>query len=198
MELLQQLQQHLLPKLAVYSRKILDLVPDGATGRELGLIFTILGGVAALPIYWGWQKWHGTDIDTQVSKLMRNVDEIRQTNEELKERLSQRLQAQNGLQGNSNGQLKSAIEKDIGAAIDTLAEDGRNDALAALERGDSKAAEAVLAEKIDQLDKARTGSTKGRQRSTASGALWPTLTTRKPRFATMPKPRNSTPMTARA
>ena len=162
MELLQQFRQHLQPRLAVYSRNVLDLVPDGATGRKLGLIFISWAASLLCRLYWVWQKWHGTDIDTQVGKLMRNVDEIRQTNEELKTRLSQRLQAQDAAQGDSNkhsdGQLKSGLEKDIGAAIETLAEGGKKEALAALERGDTKAAEAALAEKIDQLDKARTGS----------------------------------------
>ena len=74
MELLQQLRQSLQPRLAGYSRKVLDLVPDGATGRKLGLIFTILEGIGRFAqIYWGWQKMaKGTDIDTQrLSKLMR-------------------------------------------------------------------------------------------------------------------------------
>ena len=121
--------------------------------EKLSLVFAVLGVFVAVPstVDWVQQKWSGTpSADKQLK--------------ELRELLTQRLQVQDAAKGDSkqpnDGQLKSGIEKDIGAAIETLAEGGKKEALAALERGDTKAAQAVLAEKIEQLDKARTGSAK--------------------------------------
>ena len=136
-------------------QRVWTWVPGKNAWEKLSLVFAVLGVLVAVPptVDWVKQKWEGTpSVDKQIK--------------ELKDLLNQRLQAQNAAQGDSNkpgdGQLKSGIEKDIGAAIDTLAEGGKKEALAALERGDTKAAQTVLAEKIDRTRQGADGiGTKG-------------------------------------
>ena len=132
-------------------QRVWNWVPGKNAWEKLSLVFAVLGVLVAVPstVDWVQQKWNGIDRDKQIEQLTTNVQKLAQS---ARERSTQAAGKPN------DGQLKSGLEKDIGAAIETLAEGGKKEALAALERGDTKAAEAVLAEKIDQLDKARTGS----------------------------------------
>ncbi len=147
-----------------------DIVPgkDTEAATKLEVIFTVLGGLAGLPFfYWLWQKLRKTDIDTKVARVDSKVDRLTvdlQDLKELKALLVQRAQAQDAaLPGRDQPgatQAEVGIEKDIGAAIATLAETGKTAALEALGRGDTAAADAVLAAKIAEIEKAQVRAAK--------------------------------------
>ena len=136
---------------------------------------------------------------------MRNVDEIKQTNEELKAR-SKRALASTGRRARDSNK-----RSDGAAQIRHRKRHRSRHRHSGGRRQEGSARLALRAwrhqggmrrsggKNRSRLDKARTEiGTKGGRALAASGALWPTSTTRKPRFATMPKPPNSTPMMARA
>jgi len=143
---------------AEVSQRVWNFVPGKDSAEKLTVLFTVLGGLTALQVaHWLWQKWHKTDIDSEVGQIRTDL-------KELKALLVQRAQAQDAAQpGGGTPEAREAeagIEKDIGAAIATLAEAGKTAALEALGRGDTQAADAVLAAKIAEIESARTGAAK--------------------------------------
>ena len=152
------MQKRLQPRLAVYSRMILALIPDGATGRRLGLIFTIIGGLAGLPTaYWIWQKWQKTDIDSQVGEVKTDLREVRAI---LTNQLRTRDATLPGADKPGAEKAKESIEKDIAAAIATLASRRKSEALDALTRNDTRAADAALSAVIKEIDAARSSASR--------------------------------------
>ena len=155
-----------------FLHQVWNLVPGKDAAEKLIVLGSVVGALAALPIYWLWQKWHKTDIDTKVARVDSKVDQLKddisevrklaaglQVLKELKALLVQQAREKDAaLPGGDRpgaGQAEAGIEKDIGAAIATLAEAGKTAALEALGRGDTRAADAALAAKIAEIGKAR-------------------------------------------
>ena len=136
-----------------------SLIPGkGDTADKLSLLFTILGGLGGFSFfYWLWQKWRKIDTDSKVDELGAKLEQLRKD-------LIQRVQEQNAaLSGRDQPGAREAqvgIEGDIVTAIATLVEAGKTEALAALERGDTAAADAALAAKIKSIENARIRVTK--------------------------------------
>jgi len=52
-------------------------VPGNGVDQKLIVIGSVLGGLAAIPVlHWLWQKWRGTDINTQVGRLDTKVENL--------------------------------------------------------------------------------------------------------------------------
>jgi tetratricopeptide (TPR) repeat protein len=141
-----------------FAEKSWALVPGEGSAGKLVVLGSVVGGLAGLPtIYWLWQKWRKTDIDSEVGRMKVDL-------RELKELLAQRVEAKDATSqgGDQPGakQAEALIEQDIGKAISTLAEAGKIEALKAAKRGDTKAADEALAAKIAKIEQARTGAAK--------------------------------------
>ena len=64
-DLVSQLQR-LASWLSEFLQQAWNIVPGEDAAKKLIVLGSVLGGLAALPvIYWLWQKWHKTDIDSK-------------------------------------------------------------------------------------------------------------------------------------
>jgi len=128
-------------------------VPGNGVDQKL----RVLGTLAAIPaLHWLWQKWRGTDINTQVDKVDEKVDRLDTKVEKLTAVLiAQAREREASLPGSNQpgaAQLEEEVEKGIAAAVKALAKSGKEAALEALKRGETGAADEALAEKIGELE----------------------------------------------
>ena len=131
-------------------------VPGSGVDQKLIIIGKVLGSLAFL--YWLWQKWRGTDINTQVDKVDEKVDRLDTKFEKLTVLIAQAREREASLPGSNQpgaAQLEEEVKKGIAAAVTALAKSGKEAALEALKRGETGAADEALAEKIGELEEAR-------------------------------------------
>jgi tetratricopeptide (TPR) repeat protein len=131
-------------------------VPGSGVDQKLIIIGKVLGSLAFL--YWLWQKWRGTDINTQVDKVDEKVDRLDTKFEKLTVPIAEATEREVALPGSNQrcaAQLEEEVKKGIAAAVTALAKSGKEAALEALKRGETRAADEALAEKIGELEEAR-------------------------------------------
>ena len=127
-------------------------IPGNGVDQKL----RVLGGLAAIPaLHWLWQKWRGTDINTQVDKVDEKVDRLDTKFEKLTVLIAQAREREASLPEPGAAQLEEEVKKGIAAAVTALAKSGKEAALEALKRGETRAADEALAEKIGELEEAR-------------------------------------------
>ena len=132
-------------------QRVWNWVPGKNAWEKLSLVFAVLGVLVAVPstVDWVRQQWNGTSVDKQIKELK----DLRQP-----ALASTGRSAAVTATSPATDSLNPASKRTSAPPSKPWRKAARKEALAALKRGDTKAAEAVLAEKIDQLDKARTGS----------------------------------------
>ncbi len=133
-------------------------------GRSLGDKLAVLGLAGALlaAVYGGYEWLYRRDVGSQVEDIKATQDklasEIKSLKEELVGKVEKRLEGLPGPSGSPSGGAGEAgetIAKDIGAAIKTLATEGKTEALRQLEKGDRDAADKALAAKIAEMETTR-------------------------------------------
>ncbi len=143
-------------------------------GPELWVVASIVAILGGFGLIWAVIRWiRKEDIGTTAKTILKTQRSAEERAEEDRERLKRiekqseetlklvlaRLEAREAAQPRGGTpearEAEAGIEKDIGAAIATLAEAGKTAALEALGRGDTAAADTALAAKIAEIEKAR-------------------------------------------
>ena len=140
------------------AQSVWQAIPGGDMPGKVGFISAILGIVAFVTVGdWLWQKLRR---DKPEKRAAEDSDRLKRIEDILIGRA--RAQSASLPGGDQPGakQAEAIVEQDIGAAISTLAEEGKTEALAAAKRGDTKAADNALAAKIAKIERARLGAAK--------------------------------------
>ncbi len=143
-----------------FIEQIWQLLPGSDTAGKVGFISAILGIIAFIGFLdWLWQKFRRNKPEKRAAEDSDRLKRIEKQSEETLKIVLASLEAREAaLPGGGTleaRQAEAGIEKDIGAAIATLAEAGKTAALEALGRGDTAEADAALAAKIAEIGKAR-------------------------------------------